>query len=212
VGVRKRRLATNSEIETRMPIQPLNVSSGNYNQIPDAEDVTPIDNSIAKKVQRSFKVLVVVIGFCVVIASILTFAMRFTASVLKEPVRIYQTSMENGDRLKLLSANDLASRGFTVESIAFGNVKCSKDSASASDEVCTSTTPNPAVVNVKSEQKFQKIVGFGGAFTEAAAYNFYKLPSTVQKKVRVVRCKLQHQRSVSETEVIQYGRQFSLCY
>jgi hypothetical protein len=212
VGVRKRRLATNSEIETRMPIQPLNVSSGNYNQIPDAEDVTPIDNSIAKKVQRSFKVLVVVIGFCVVIASILTFAMRFTASVLKEPVRIYQTSMENGDRLKLLSANDLASRGFTVESIAFGNVKCSKDSASASDEVCTSTTPNPAVVNVKSEQKFQKIVGFGGAFTEAAAYNFYKLPSTVQKKVRVVRCKLQHQRFVSETEVIQYGRQFSLCY
>jgi hypothetical protein len=202
VGVRKRRLATNSEIETRMPIQPLNVSSGNYNQIPDAEDVTPIDNSIAKKVQRSFKVLVVVIGFCVVIASILTFAMRFTASVLKEPVRIYQTSMENGDRLKLLSANDLASRGFTVESIAFGNVKCSKDSASASDEVCTSTTPNPAVVNVKSEQKFQKIVGFGGAFTEAAAYNFYKLPSTVQKKVRVVRCKLQHQRFVSETEVI----------
>jgi hypothetical protein len=195
-----------------MPIQPLNVSSGNYNQIPDAEDVTPIDNSIAKKVQRSFKVLVVVIGFCVVIASILTFAMRFTASVLKEPVRIYQTSMENGDRLKLLSANDLASRGFTVESIAFGNVKCSKDSASASDEVCTSTTPNPAVVNVKSEQKFQKIVGFGGAFTEAAAYNFYKLPSTVQKKVRVVRCKLQHQRFVSKTEVIQYGRQFSLCY
>jgi hypothetical protein len=202
VGVRKRRLATNSEIETRMPIQPLNVSSGNYNQIPDAEDVTPIDNSIAKKVQRSFKVLVVVIGFCVVIASILTFAMRFTASVLKEPVRIYQTSMENGDRLQLLSANDLASRGFAVESIAFGNVKCSKDSASASDEVCTSTTPNPAVVNVKSEQKFQKIVGFGGAFTEAAAYNFYKLPSTVQKKVRVVRCKLQHQRFVSETEVI----------
>jgi hypothetical protein len=175
-----------------MPIQPLNVSSGNYNQIPDAEDVTPIDNSIAKKVQRSFKVLVVVIGFCIVIASILTFAIRFTASVLKEPVRIYQTSMENGDRLQLLTASDLTTRGFTVESIAFGNVKCTKDSAS--NEVCTSTTPNPAVVNVKSEQRFQKIVGFGGAFTEAAAYNFYKLPSTVQKKVRVILCKLWHLR------------------
>ena len=124
-----------------MPIQPLNVSSGNYNQIPDAEDVTPIDNSIAKKVQRSFKVLVVVIGFCIVIASILTFAMRFTASVLKEPVRIYQTSMENGDRLQLLTASDLTTRGFTVESIAFGNVKCTKDSAS--NEVCTSLNTTP---------------------------------------------------------------------
>lgn len=183
-----------------MPIQPLNVSSGNYNQIPDAEDVTPIDNSIAKKVQRSFKVLVVVIGFCVVIASILMFAMRLTASVLKEPVRIYQTSMENGDRLQLLSASDLASRGFTVESIAFGNVKCSKDSSS--NEVCTSTTSNPAIVNVKSEQKFQKIVGFGGAFTEAAAYNFYKLPSAVQKKVKIARCNLHHQLFVLEIDVI----------
>jgi hypothetical protein len=47
---------------------------------------------------------------------------------------------------------------------------------------------------VKSEQRFQKIVGFGGAFTEAAAYNFYKLPSTVQKKVRVILCKLWHLR------------------
>jgi hypothetical protein len=167
-----------------MPIQPLNVSSGNYNQIPDAEDVTPVDNSIAKKIKKSLKAIAVVVGCCLVIAALLSTAVWFTKSTYVEPVRIYQTAMDNGDRLKLLDASDLLTRGYPVDSIAFGNFKCTSTPGDpASVEVCSTTTSNPATVTIDSEQDFQKIIGFGGAFTESAAYNFYKLPPTAQQKV-----------------------------
>ena len=32
-----------------------------------------------------------------------------------------------------------------------------------------------------NRKKYQKIIGFGGAFTEAAAFNFYRLPKSVQE-------------------------------
>ena len=40
-----------------------------------------------------------------------------------------------------------------------------------------------AFIDVDSSKKFQKILGFGGAFTEASAYNFYRLPKSMQEKV-----------------------------
>ena len=40
-----------------------------------------------------------------------------------------------------------------------------------------------ALIHVDSSRKCQKIVGFGGAFTEASAHNFYRLPKSVQDKV-----------------------------
>ena len=167
-----------------MPIQPMNVASGNYNQIPEAEDVTPVDNSIAKKIKKSLKAIAVVIGCCLVIAALLSTAVWFSKSSYVQPIQIYQTAMDNGDRLKLLDANDLLTRGFPVESIAFGNVKCTSTPGDQSSvEICSSTSSNPATVKINAEQTFQKIVGFGGAFTETAAYNFYKLPPTVQAKV-----------------------------
>lgn len=39
-------------------------------------------------------------------------------------------------------------------------------------------------VVVQSEEKRQEIIGFGGAFTDAAYINFFKLPEHVQEKVR----------------------------
>ena len=166
-----------------MPIQPLNVSSP-YSQIPD-EDITPVENSIAKKVRKSFKSIAVIVGCCVVIPGILIYTVRYTSSAFKHTVQIVQTSFENGDRLKLLSATDLGERGFPLDTIAFGNVKCSKnngDSTTASS--CTTSTSTPATVEVDSKKKFQEIVGFGGAFTESSAYNFYKLPVAAREKVR----------------------------
>ena len=165
-----------------MPIQPLNVSSGQYNPIPDAEDVTPLDNSIAKKFKRSFKAIAVIVGCCAIVASIMVVAVKITTSKSRIPLRVFQTSMGQGDRISQLTADDFAARGFPVESLEFGNVKCYKDSDE--NEICSSTTTNPSTLFVDATKKFQKIVGFGGAFTEAAAYNFYKLPPAVQSKVR----------------------------
>jgi hypothetical protein len=40
-----------------------------------------------------------------------------------------------------------------------------------------------AVVHVDSKKKFQKIIGFGAAFTDAATINFYKLPESEQERL-----------------------------
>ncbi|MGA2974637.1 MAG: glycoside hydrolase family 30 protein [Spirochaetia bacterium] len=39
------------------------------------------------------------------------------------------------------------------------------------------------LINIHEKIRFQKILGFGGAFTEAAAYTFYKLPPRARKQV-----------------------------
>jgi glucosylceramidase len=39
------------------------------------------------------------------------------------------------------------------------------------------------LINVHEKIRFQKILGFGGAFTEAAAHTFYKLPLRARKQV-----------------------------
>jgi len=38
-------------------------------------------------------------------------------------------------------------------------------------------------IYVDTKKRYQSILGFGGAFTEAAAYNFFKLPESIRKKV-----------------------------
>jgi glucosylceramidase len=44
-------------------------------------------------------------------------------------------------------------------------------------------TDTPSRIRVDSSITYQPILGFGGAFTEASAHNFYKLPSSVRQKV-----------------------------
>ena len=43
-------------------------------------------------------------------------------------------------------------------------------------------------VVVESSEKLQKMLGFGGGFTDSATINFFKLPSEVQDKVCVCVC------------------------
>ncbi|NDC55966.1 MAG: hypothetical protein EBZ69_04030, partial [Alphaproteobacteria bacterium] len=45
------------------------------------------------------------------------------------------------------------------------------------------TATQAASVKVDSSQTFQSVLGFGGAFTESSAINFFKLPKSVQHKV-----------------------------
>lgn len=63
-----------------------------------------------------------------------------------------------------------------------------KESCSSSDdggdggpELCPGRGRGAAVVY--SRHNLQKIIGFGGAFTDAATINFFKLPQDVQEKV-----------------------------
>ena len=42
---------------------------------------------------------------------------------------------------------------------------------------------------VESSEKLQKILGFGGGFTDSATINFFKLPFEVPDKVCVCVCK-----------------------
>lgn len=39
------------------------------------------------------------------------------------------------------------------------------------------------LINIHEKIRFQRILGFGGAFTEAAAHTFYKLPLRARKQI-----------------------------
>jgi hypothetical protein len=89
---------------------------------------------------------------------------------------VYQTAKDEGGGLKPLSTREMQDRGFKVgNELAFGNVKY------AADQLTSPAAPSQFFVDTK--QTFQEIIGFGGAFTEAAAVNFFKLPAHVQKRV-----------------------------
>lgn len=144
--------------------------------------MTPLDSSIEKKIKISLKTIAAVIGLTVFTGVLFTYGARYVTSAVKTPVQIYQTSFSNNDRLQSLNAEDMSERGFVTDNLSFGNVVCSSATATTSEK-CTSSTENPSTVYVNSGKTFQTIVGFGGAFTEAAAYNFFKLPDFAQKKV-----------------------------
>lgn len=63
----------------------------------------------------------------------------------------------------------------------------SSEDSSSSDSAESASCPQKGewgTVVVQTEEKLQKMIGFGGAFTDAATINFYKLPEDVQEKVR----------------------------
>mmetsp|Transcript_14230 Transcript_14230/g.31934 ORF Transcript_14230/g.31934 Transcript_14230/m.31934 type:complete len:84 (+) Transcript_14230:2-253(+) len=66
----------------------------------------------------------------------------------------------------------------------FGNTHCgTADSTGQASFSCSGFANTPAVITVDHGVQFQTILGFGGAFTEATALNFYRLPATVQSRV-----------------------------
>ena len=46
-----------------------------------------------------------------------------------------------------------------------------------------SGSQSPYTIEINTDKRFQSVIGFGGAFTEAAAYNFSKLSSEQQSKI-----------------------------
>jgi len=116
--------------------------------------------SVLSKILFSVAVVTALIFFIVVIRWV------FLSHTLKT-VQIFQTSV-SGDRLTELDTAALKTRGFDVTTMSFSK-----------------SIPQYEIarISVYPGTAYQEILGFGGAFTEAAAYNFYKLPPDVQKKV-----------------------------
>lgn len=185
-----------------MPIAPLSINR--YQEVPEYEDVTRVDDSIDKKAKKSLKYAAVACGCCIVTTLITLLSIRVSISIMMPPIEIYQTSMYGagpshipGDRLNSLEAYDLHVRGFNVGLLAFGNTECSKllkvinagngiiqGQGFAGSDTCTPPhAEDVASIRVDSSIKYQEIIGFGGAFTESAANNFFKLPPEKQKKI-----------------------------
>ena len=101
-----------------------------------------------------------------------------------------------GDRMRLLEPSDLHKQGINVGLLAFGNTECSKllkvinagsgifqGEGFVSEKCDPPLASESAKVTVDASKSYQSILGFGGAFTEASAINFFKLPKSVQRQV-----------------------------
>lgn len=162
-----------------MPIQPFNVSK--YQEIPDDVDITPLDNTIAKKAKKTIKVTLILL----ILGSLGLLLMFFGKNIESKYFRsvdLYQTS-SSGDKLTKLSHLLLENRGFYVDSIGFGNSRCIDNSTSSKDIPFCDNNEGYSTIFVDSDIEYQEIIGFGGAFTESSAHNFYKFPLEIQEKV-----------------------------
>lgn len=157
-----------------MPIQPMNITN-HYERIPD-EDVTPMPRLISNTMKKSTKYIIMTCSALFVFIVFMFFTWDYYSS-RSTVVKIYQTTMKNKNKMYEVLLSDL--RGIisdNIHSLSFGNTKC--------DAVqCNDLPINTARLYVDTKVKYQKIIGFGGAFTEATAINFYKLPQIIQNKV-----------------------------
>jgi glucosylceramidase len=127
-------------------------------------------------------------GTCIVLTFLLLISGRAAIQIFMPSISIYQTSLLwKGDRMTYLDSAAMRDRGFDVGAISFGNTDCSKVLEAINTVqgyVCRPPSDGQAAhLTVDKTKRYQEIIGFGGAFTETAAVNFYKLPADVQGKV-----------------------------
>eukprot|EP01040_Poterioochromonas_malhamensis_P022036 gene22036-26712_t len=164
-----------------MPIKAFNTSL--YEQVPD-EDVTPINYNLSRLVRRNEKTFRTVVA--IIVGVLFVVAVSYTGYYFLEyrdldDVVIYETAAGQ-DFLGGLNQVTLAQVRKTLpslHSLSFGNADCGETSLQASCQASEQTTGS---ISVDSDTEYQEIVGFGGAFTEATAYHFFKLPPLLQRK------------------------------
>jgi hypothetical protein len=159
-----------------MPIKPLSISS--YSAIPDEEDVTPLDGSSGSEISKKSNTLLLVFGllFSFALVACVYFGINYFFDRTRA-VTIYQTSLSRKEGIHLMTIADINElSGRDINKIEFGNANC-KNCPKSSSNLPT------GVFNIDTSKKYQKIIGFGGAFTEATAYNFNKLPTQVQEQM-----------------------------
>lgn len=164
-----------------MTLQPFSIAGNKYQEIPDVEDVTPVDGQAYQQKNRSKNVIIIII-ITTLIAIAATIYAEYFPSASKSRVNIIQTSENSfGDRFFLLDPLSLLQRGFYFDKLDFGNSGCMRHESDFSVD-CDKEYKLSRIV-VDSGKTFQETIGFGGAFTEASAFNFYNLPIHVQDKV-----------------------------
>lgn len=164
-----------------MPIQAMSISHG-YDQIPDIEDVTPARDRQIEKVEENRSVvskLTSVMAIVLFTFLIVVHRNHYMVDVKEFGVHIFQTTKSRGaNGMEQMTMNRLASIFPYISSVKFGNINCSDLASSV--YVCPEVQGR---MKVDASKRHQTIVGFGGAFTEATAYNFFKLPQHVQDKM-----------------------------
>lgn len=73
-----------------MPIQPMNLSA--YSEVPEDEDVNPVDGPIEKRVRRSIKATIIIVLACVIAISATVYAGFTSIYKTSSHVQIFQTS------------------------------------------------------------------------------------------------------------------------
>lgn len=154
--------------------------TNNYTKIPDEEDVTPIDN-LNKNLKKKFQyVLIAVMTAAILIVGLVVWV---SFSLWHPSVQIFLTSFDQRN-LHQISLADVQESLPQLSSLTFGNVVCITERLSGSSSLrCDGIEESVGQVIVNTTLTFQTVLGFGGAFTEAAAHNFYRLPKAVQEKV-----------------------------
>jgi O-glycosyl hydrolase len=153
-----------------MPI--LAADAGGYASISQQEeDVTPIDRNIVKQAEKSNRYKIAIV--CLIVLAVIAVAFRREYQERPE-VRLYESSISSPDMRQLLAAD------VGLAKINFGNIQCDPNNVAYA---CANAASPSASIEIQSSRKYQKILGFGGAFTEASAVNFYKLPAAAQEKV-----------------------------
>lgn len=144
-----------------------------YEIIPD-EDVTPMPRLITNKMKKSTKYRILTLTAIAFVLAIFVILAWQSYMSYEHTVRIYQTSMDQPIKgmlpVDISSLSSLVSDG--INRLSFRNIKCD-------DVQC----PLNARLHVDSSKTYQKVIGFGGAFTEATSINFFKLPQHIQDKV-----------------------------
>ncbi len=160
-----------------------------YSEIPAEDvDIERTERTIDQDTQSGFKNCALISGIGIVAIIFLMLTASYSVNVFMPAITVYQTSQKWGqDRLSLMTAYSMSQRGFNVGMVSFGNTRCSnvmKVIDAGTGYICKPPLrEESAMVTVDREQTYQNIIGFGGAFTEAASINFFKLPAEVQRKV-----------------------------
>jgi hypothetical protein len=167
-----------------MPIQLKNY----YQEVPEVEDVETITGTIDNHKKKTLQNWAIFCGCCLLTGLLMLWGFRFSFDILMPPLLVYQTSMKYPeDRLSLIDSATMSVRGFNVGLLAFGNTICNKIIVAIDAEQGFACKPpsseTSAHFTINSKKTYQSILGFGGAFTESSAINFFKLPKEVQDKV-----------------------------
>lgn len=126
-----------------------------YTRIPDEEDVTPIDSGRpGGKWTKSVALTLAGLTVSMVLGTYLFYILADH----RRHISIYMTSKDQSGGL-----HAVPTAGMAFQPIA----------------ACSGS----AHIHIDSSHRYQTILGFGGAFTEAAAINYHSLPEEVQREV-----------------------------